>query len=114
MKIKRLLWKIFSSTGVIWLWIDFLNENRKYNRKNLIFYSGICWLSLFSILLSTIHSPIYGFIACILLIMWMLFNTLYRISESLGSYFITLFWVSIFVGIWFFLVINSHIFVNLP
>ena len=113
MKIKRLLWKIFSSTGVIWLWIDFLSQNRKYKKKNLIFYSSVCWLSLFSILFATSHSPIYGFLACMLLVMWVLFNTLYRISESLGDYFIALFWASIFVGIWFFLVRHFHILVDL-
>ena len=113
MKIKRILWKIFSSTGIIWLWIDFLNNKREYSGKNLIFYSTISWVSLFIVLFATIHSPIYGIVSGLLLVFWVLGNTLYRISESLGAYFITMFFFSIFVGVWILLSKNAHIFVNL-
>ena len=97
---KKLLWKIFSSIGVIWLWIDFFDQNIKSYKKNLTVYSLICWSFLLLILGATIHSPIYGFTAGFLLVFSVFVNTIYRISESLGTYFITLFWFTIFVGVW--------------
>ena len=84
----------------MWLWIDFFDQNVKNSKKNLIFYSIICWSFLLLIFGATIHSPMYGFTAGLLLIFSVFVNTIYKVSEHLGIYFITLFWFTVFVGVW--------------
>ena len=110
---KKILWKLFSSIGVIWLWMDLFNQNADYSRKNLVFYSIVCWSFLLLVLGATIHSPIYGFTAGFLLVLSLFTNTIYRLSESLGLYFIVLFWLSIFIGVWFFITENINLLINL-
>ena len=106
---KKILWRMFSSIGVMWLWIDFFDQNIESSKKNLISYSIICWSFLLLILGATIHSPIYGFTAGLLLIFSVFTNTIYKISESLGTYFITLFWFTIFVGVWIIITENINL-----
>tara|TARA_R110002096_G_scaffold69149_1_gene166342 strand:- start:21220 stop:21600 length:381 start_codon:yes stop_codon:yes gene_type:complete len=108
------LWKAFIFPATMWLWTSMFtrgkyvtyNQAVQYaeNEKPMIkLYATLCWIvTVISIMIFSI-APIYGYIACFLIIIWHATNAIYAISKWAGELVVTLFWLSIFVGVFFFL-----------
>lgn len=98
----------------VWLWSFSSKTNRwedtenyvNNNKKISLLYTSLIWTCSGLLILLTSITPSYLMTAGLLLLVWVVSNTIYKISERQGDIFTSLFWFSIFVGIFIFLSIN--------
>ena len=113
---RERIFKVFTLPFKAWLWawsysskIQRWEDTENYvnnNKKLTLLYTTLLWISSGLLILLTSITPSYLMTAGLLLFVWIISNTIYKISESQGDVFTSLFWFSIFVGIFIFLSIN--------
>lgn len=110
------IFKVFTLPFKAWLWAWSYSSNIKRwqdtedyvknNKKSTLLYTSLLWICSGLLILLTAFTPSYLMTAGLLLFFWVFSNTIYKISERQGDLFTSLFWFSIFVGIFIFLSIN--------